>query len=337
MIKEITAQQLIDDYDQYDLVLDVRSPREFAESHIPGARNFYALNDDEHKEVGTIYVQVSPFEARVKGAAYVCKNAIEHIEKLYPEFTPNHRIAMYCARGGMRSGSLSTIFSNIGYRIDRVTGGYKSYRKHVVDYMERFEPRRFIVLGGNTGCGKSDLLARLDNTVDLEGMANHYGSSFGAVNGPQPTMKMFQNSLMHALKSTDPSRPVFIESESKKIGKITVPNAFYAMMQEGLRVEVTAPLEQRVERIMRMYEKIDSAFFHTAMGKIGAYIKRSAKEEAIEAFERGDLHTVASILLVEYYDVVYKKPAHIDVTLCNDDEAKTVEILNTLQKDTDAN
>ena len=337
MTREITAEQLIANYEEYDLILDVRSPSEFAESHVPGARNFYALTDEERKEVGTLYKQVSPFEAKVKGAAYVCKNAITHIDSLYPEFTPKHRIAIYCARGGMRSGSISTIFANIGYRIDRVKGGYKAYRNEVTKYMESFEPRRFIVLGGNTGCGKSDLLAKLHNTVDLEGLANHYGSSFGAVNGAQPGTKAFQNALMHAVMATDPELPVFIESESKRIGKLVVPNALYKMMGEGLRVEVTAPLEQRVKRIVRMYEHISDDFFHASMERISPYIKRSAKEEAVDAYGRGDLEAVAEILLVEYYDVVYKKPKRVDVTLSNDDEAKSLEQLNTLQKETHAN
>jgi len=333
LIKEITAQQLIDEYNRYDLILDARSPQEFGESHVQGARNFYALNDEEHKEIGTYYKQISPFEARVKGAAYVCKNAIEHIKNLYPEFTPKHRIAIYCARGGMRSGSLSTIFSNIGYRIERIKGGYKAYRKHVVDYMESFEPRRLIVLGGNTGCGKSDLLAKLHNVIDLEGIANHYGSSFGAMNGPQPGMKMFQNRLMHAFKATDVTIPVFIESESKKIGRLVIPNTLYKMMADGMRVEITAPIEQRVRRIVRMYEKIDDAFFHASMQMISPYIKRTAKEEAARAFKSGDLPKVALILLEEYYDIVYKKPSRVDIAICNDDEENTVTILKNLQKE----
>ncbi len=336
MINEINAQDLIDRYDDYDLIIDARSPREFAESHVPGARNYYALNDAEHKEIGTVYKQLSPFEARVKGAAYVCKNVAEHLKDFYPEFTPEHRIAVYCARGGMRSSSLSTILSNIGYRIDRVKGGYKTYRNRVIDYLETPDPRRFIVLGGNTGCGKSDLLEGLDNTLDLEGIARHYGSVFGAVSGEQPTMKMFQNRLMHALRATDPSRPVFIESESKKIGRLHLPIALYDMMAQGIRVEITAPIEQRVERIVRMYEHVDADFFQAAMAKITPYIKRTAREEAIEAFGRGDLHKTAEILLLEYYDIVYKKPPRIDLSICNDDTDATLATLKQLQKDTHA-
>lgn len=333
MINEITASELIANLDQYDLIIDVRSPHEYAESHLPQAVNYYALDDAQHKEIGTIYKQQSAFEAKVKGAAYVCLNAAEHIKKLYPAFTPQHRIAIYCARGGMRSTSISTIFSNIGYRIDRVKGGYKAYRHAVLDFLDDFPAQPFIVLGGNTGCGKSDLLEHLDNTVDLEGMANHYGSAFGAVNGPQPTMKMFQNMLVHALLRCDPNRPAFIESESKKIGKLTLPKRLYEMMQAGHRVEITAPLDQRVARIIRMYEGIDSAFFDEAMRTIAPYIKKSAKEEAIEAFASGDLATVAAILLEEYYDVVYKKSARIDTALHNDDETQTLNRLTQLQKE----
>ncbi len=331
--REITAEALIADFDAYDLILDARSPGEFAESHVPGARNFYAMTDAERKEIGTLYKQVSPFEAKVKGAAYVCKNAVTHLGTLYPEFTPKHRIAIYCARGGMRSGSLSTILASIGYRVDRVKGGYKAYRARVVDYMEHFEPRRFIVLGGNTGCGKSDLLSQLHNTLDLEGLAHHYGSSFGGVRGPQPGTKMFQNRLMHAVMATDPERPVFVESESRRIGRLVVPPALYAMMGEGFRVEITAPLEQRVARIIRMYEQVDDPFFYASMVKISPYIRRAAKEAAFDAYRRGDLAAVAEVLLVEYYDLVYKKPARVDLRLSNDDTAKTLEQLNSLQKE----
>jgi tRNA 2-selenouridine synthase len=320
-------------FDDYDLIIDARSPKEYAESHIPGAVNYYALDDDQHKEIGTLYKQVSPFEARVNGAAYVCLNAAEHIKKLYPAYTPKAKIAVYCARGGMRSSSLSTIFSSIGYRIDRLQGGYKKYRSFVLEYLDTIPKLDLIVLRGNTGCGKSDLLAKLENVIDLEGLANHYGSSFGALNGPQPTQKAFQNNLVHLLMHVDPTRPVFIEGESKRIGKVIVPKPLFDMMADGFQVAVTAPIAQRVERTVRLYTGTDDDSFYRNMERITPYIKRTAKAECIEAFARNDLVKVAEILLLEYYDTVYKKHKKIDYTLHNDDEAESLRILNTLQKE----
>ncbi len=315
----------------YDLIIDARSPHEYGESHLPGARNFYALNDEEHRIVGTLYKQVSPFEARVQGASYVCVNASRHIKELYPSFTPNAKIAIYCARGGMRSSSLATIFGSIGYRIDRIAGGYKSYRKFVLDYLENLPQAGFITLAGNTGCGKSDLLQSLENVLDLEKMANHYGSVFGDVNGAQPTQKEFQNRLVHAYRSLDPSRRSFVESESKRIGKITLPALLNRQIAQGFRVEITAPLEQRIGRIRRMYDTMEEPFFRERMERISPYLSRDDKAAAIGAFESGDLSRVAEILLVQYYDKVYKSTQRPDMSLCNDDPAKTAETLRELQ------
>lgn len=317
---------------KYDLIIDARSPKEYAQSHIPGAINLYALSDEEHSEVGTIYKQVSPFEARVKGAAYVCLNAAEHIKKLYPAYTPKARIAIYCARGGMRSSSLATIFSSIGYRIEKLEGGYKSYRKFVVEYLNSFEKINFITLRGNTGCGKTELLQKLDNAIDLEGMANHYGSVFGGVNRAQPSQKEFQNRLTHALMSIDRSRPVFIEGESMRIGFVTLPYRLYSMMETGVQVRIDAPISQRVKRTVSMYESVDDEYFFSCMNKITPYIPKTSKEEAMSAYKDGNREKTAEILLTEYYDKVYKKTEKFDYEIYYEDEAKTLLALTNIQK-----
>jgi tRNA 2-selenouridine synthase len=331
MIQTLPIETFLESFDTYDLIIDARSPHEYGESHIPLAQNFYALNDEEHHEIGTIYKQISPFEARVKGASYVCLNAARHIHDIYPAFTPNSKIAIYCARGGMRSSSLGTILSNIGYRIDRVTGGYKAYRTFVTNYLENLPSVNFITLSGNTGCGKSDLLRELENVIDLEKMANHYGSVFGDVNGTQPTQKEFQNRLTHALLALKPEQKAFVEAESKRIGKIMLPAPLYKQMESGFRIEITAPLEQRVERIMRMYDRMDGPFFMERMERISPYISREDKASSIAAFENGDLARVSEILLTQYYDKVYKVTIKPDITIHNDDPLKTLEILRGIQ------
>jgi len=331
MMQTIPIDTFLASLDEYDLIIDARSPLEFGESHIPGATNFYALSDAEHAQVGTIYKQISPFEARLKGASFVCLNAARHIQELYPAYNPGSKIAIYCARGGMRSGSLGTIFSSIGYPIERVIGGYKSYRTFVTSYLDNLPPIHFLTLMGHTGCGKSDLLQDLTNVVDLEKMANHYGSVFGDVNGVQPTQKEFQNRLVHAVLGLDLNKGSFVEAESKRIGKIMLPNALYHQMESGFRIEITAPIEQRVSRIMRMYDHMDEAFFQARMERISPYISRDDKASAISAFLNGDLSKVSEILLTQYYDKVYKATRKPDITICNDDHAKTIETLKGIQ------
>jgi tRNA 2-selenouridine synthase len=331
MMQTIPIETFLANMSDYDLIIDARSPKEYRESHVANATNLYALSDDEHAQVGTIYKQISPFEARLKGASFVCLNAAKHIETLYPTFNPGSKIAIYCARGGMRSSSLGTIFSSIGYPIERVIGGYKSYRAFVTHYLENLPNINFLTLTGNTGCGKSDLLQDLTNVIDLEKMANHYGSVFGDVNGTQPTQKEFQNRLAHAVLALDLSKSAFVEAESRRIGKITLSGSLYSLMENGLRIEITAPLEQRVERIMRMYDSMDSAFFMHRMERISPYISRDDKDAAITAFENSDLSRVSEILLTQYYDKVYKVTKTPDITIHNDDHAKTIETLKGIQ------
>lgn len=332
-MQTIPIETFLASLDDYDLIIDARSPCEYGESHIPRARNFYALSDEEHAQVGTIYKQISAFEARLKGASFVCLNAARHIQELYPAYNPGSKIAIYCARGGMRSSSLGTIFSSIGYPIERVIGGYKSYRTFVTGYLENLPPINFLTLMGHTGCGKSDLLQELTNVIDLEKMANHYGSVFGDVNGAQPTQKEFQNRLVHAVLGLDVTKGAFVEAESKRIGKIMLPNSLYHQMDAGLRIEITAPIEQRVTRIMRMYDHMDESFFMGRMERISPYISRDDKASSITAFENGNLARVSEILLTQYYDKVYKVTIKPSITICNDDHAKTIETLKEIQRE----
>ena len=333
MMQTIPIETFLASFDEYDLIIDARSPHEYGESHVPHAINLYALSDEEHAQVGTIYKQISSFEARLKGASFVCLNAARHIQELYPDYNPGSKIAIYCARGGMRSSSLGTIFSSIGYPIERVIGGYKSYRTFITGYLENLPPINFLTLMGHTGCGKSDLLQELTNVIDLEKMANHYGSVFGDVNGAQPTQKEFQNRLVHAVLGLDLSQGAFVEAESKRIGKIMLPNTLHNQMESGFRIEITAPIEQRVTRIMRMYDQMDENFFLARMERISPYISRDDKASSITAFLNGDLARVSEILLTQYYDKVYKVTNKPDVTICNDNHAKTIETLKGIQNE----
>ena len=327
---ELDIDAFIEKETSFDLLIDARSPHEFAQSHIPRAQNFYALSDSEHEEVGTIYKQISRNDAKALGAAYICNNVALHIKEIYKNYKISTKIGIYCAKGGLRSSSIAMILSSIGYKVFRLKGGYKSYRTCVVSYLDALPHQKFIVLGGNTGCGKSELLQDLPNAIDLEYMANHLGSTFGSIKGEQPSQKMFQNRLFEAFRSIDPSSYIFIEGESKRMGKVMLPSNLHDTMKEGFRIEVTAPLPQRVERILKDYNAIDDSFFYASMETITPYIKKSSKEEAIQAYQRQDLKTVAQILLVDYYDIVYKKPYRVDHIIENALHEKTIDALKSL-------
>lgn len=314
----------------FDLLIDARSPKEFKESHIPHAQNFYALSDDEHEEVGTLYKQVSRNDAKALGASYICTNVASHIKTLYKKYKAGSKIGIYCARGGLRSSSIAHILSSIGYQVFRLSGGYKNYRSYVVSYLEHVPHRNFIVLGGNTGCGKSELLQDLPLSIDLEKMANHLGSTFGSIKGAQPSQKEFQNRLFEALFAIDTKDYIFIEGESKRMGSIILPSSLHNAMKESYRIEITAPLNQRVERILKDYKAIEDQFFYTSMETITPYIKTTAKEEAIDAYQKSNLARVAEILLVDYYDIVYRKPKHIDAIIDNAHHTQTIEQLKNL-------
>ncbi len=324
MLKEINTEEFLKEYSSFDLIIDARSPAEYEHSKITNAINLFALSNEEHKEVGYIYKQKSKSEAKIKGASYICLNSAKHIYTLNNLCKIGSKIAIYCARGGLRSNSIATIFSNIGYRVYRLDKGYKGYRSYIVNYLENFTHNNFIVLGGNTGCGKSELIQALANSIDLENLANHLGSTFGAVKGEQPSQKEFQNKLFFELQKIDKNKPIFIEGESKRIGKIILPDLLYERMGQGKRIEITAPIEQRVKRILKDYIHVDDKFFYFCMEKITPYIKKSVKEEIIKYYKERDLAKVSEILLLDYYDKVYKKPEKIDFTVDNSTQDETL-------------
>ncbi len=330
MLQTISTDNFLEQYNSFDLIIDARSPDEYAHSKIPNSINLYALSDDEHRERGFIYKQKSKNDAKVKGASYVCINASKHIFELNKLCKIGSKIAIYCARGGLRSGSLATIFSNIGYRVYKLELGYKGFRSKVVNYLESFPHSDFIVLGGNTGCGKSELIQALPNSIDLEALANHLGSTFGAVKGKQPSEKEFQNRLFFELLRLNINNPIFIEGESKRIGKIILPDLLYKRMGQGKRVEITAPIGQRVQRIMKDYINVDDDFFYYCMDRITPYIQKKIKEETIEYYKKRDLAKVSQILLLDYYDNVYKKPIQIDFIVSNENENTALDALKNI-------
>lgn len=246
--------------DQFDAIIDVRSPSEFREDHIPGAINLPVLSDAERAHVGTIYVQESPFLARKVGAALVARNAASHIEGPLRGYDGGWRPLVYCWRGGQRSGSFASILNQIGWRAETLAGGYKRYRSLVVEALYKTPiPSEVILLDGNTGTAKTEILGLLQTrgvqVIDLEGLANHRGSALGG-QGAQPSQKAFETALARAVSELDPSRFVVIEAESSRVGRLNVPARVYDAMKSARRITVSAPVSARALYLIQAYRDV---------------------------------------------------------------------------------
>jgi len=247
------------DWTAYADRIDVRSPSEYAEDHVPGAVNLPVLDDAERKLVGTIYVQQSAFEARKIGAALVARN-IAHICETHARDKPREFAPLvYCWRGGQRSRSLAHVLAEIGFRPVQLDGGYRGWRRHVVMTLAHMpEQFRFRVVCGLTGAGKSRLIEAIaaegGQVLDLERLARHRGSLLGDLPGdPQPTQKMFESMLLGALSALDPTRPVFVESESRRIGRLQVPDGLLASMRASPCIRLETEPDLRVAMLAGDY------------------------------------------------------------------------------------
>ncbi|MDB6453757.1 tRNA 2-selenouridine(34) synthase MnmH [Falsirhodobacter sp. 20TX0035] len=243
---------------RFDDVIDVRAPSEFVDDHLPGAISLPVLDDEERARVGTVYKQVAPFSARKIGAALVSRNAARHLEGPLADKPGDWRPLVYCWRGGQRSGSFATILSQIGWRVETIVGGYKAWRGLVLDQLKA-EVGRVIVLDGNTGSAKTEMLhllaARGVQVIDMEGLANHRGSLFGA-QGAQPSQRLFEGRLAQVLATLDPSRPVVVEAESSKVGQCRVPAMLWKAMCAAPRVEIVASVAERARYLARAYADV---------------------------------------------------------------------------------
>ncbi|MES2968761.1 MAG: tRNA 2-selenouridine(34) synthase MnmH [Pseudomonadota bacterium] len=298
----------------FDDIIDVRAPAEYAEDHIPGAISLPVLDDDERARVGTIYKQVNPFTARKLGAALVARNAAAHLLGPLADKPGGWKPLVYCWRGGQRSGSFATILSQIGWRVDTIAGGYKTWRGLVVRalYDTPF-PARVVVLDGNTGSAKTDVLnllpARGVQIIDLEGLARHRGSLFGAVAGGQPAQKAFEGALALEIARLDPTRPVVIEAESSKVGECRLPPELWKAMVAAPRVAIAAPRSARSEYLVRAYDDLveDGARLADVIGQM----KRLHSAEVLAEWQAmataGQFRILADALMAQHYDPRYEK------------------------------
>jgi tRNA 2-selenouridine synthase len=298
----------------FDTVIDVRSPAEFAEDHVPGAVNMAVLDNEERARVGTIYVQQSPFLARKIGAALVFRNTAAHIEQRLMERTGGWRPLVYCWRGGQRSGSFGWMLQQVGWRAEVVQGGYRTWRRLVNRYLyDDPLPHRLIALDGYTGTAKTELLGvlarRAVQVLDLEGAACHRGSLLGAMDDPQPSQKGFESRLALALSGLDPARPVVVEAESSKIGARIVPPSLWSALKAAPRIEITAPITARAAYLARAYEDIlaDGERLMARLRPLKAHRGAAVVGGWFAHIAAGDRIGLTRALMEEHYDPSYDK------------------------------
>lgn len=304
----------------FDAFIDVRSPSEFAEDHIPGAENLPVLDDAERAEVGTIYVQQSRFLARRIGAAHVARNIARHLENALADRPASFRPLIYCWRGGQRSNAMATILSQVGWPVTVLRGGYKTYRRAVKTRLYDEGPDfRFVLLDGHTGSAKTEILGRLAaqgvQVIDLEGLAGHRGSLFGAVAGrPQPSQKLFESRLITALDRLDPTRPIVVEAESSKIGERMTPPAIWQAMQAAPRIEIQAPREARARYLVSAYRDIieNRAELEEAFDRLPVYPGQKRLENWRGLADAGQFEDLAEALMEHHYDPAYDRSSRKD-------------------------
>ncbi len=307
----------------FDTVIDVRSPAEFAEDHVPGAINLPVLSNEERARVGTIYVQQSRFLARKIGAALVFRNAAAHVENRLMDRDGAWRPLVYCWRGGQRSGSFGWMLGQIGWRSQVIEGGYRSYRRLVKQGLYD-DPlaHRLVALDGYTGTAKTALLhvlaARGVQVLDLEGLAGHRGSLLGGLADPQPGQKAFETRLARALLDLDPARPVLVEAESSKIGARIIPPSLWAAMKKAPRIEVIAPVAARTAYLVQAYDDIlsDGEGLRRKLNPLRVHRGHEVVDGWFELIGAGDKAALTQALMQQHYDLAYDRSrgAH-DVTI----------------------
>ncbi len=307
----VTVAQLAD----FDEVIDVRSPAEYAEDHVPGAVNCPVLDDAERAAIGTLYKQVSPFDAKKHGAALVAKNIARHIEDSFAAHGRGWRPLVYCWRGGKRSGAMAHILSEIGWHAAQLEGGYRAYRREILAQLASLPQKlRYRVVCGATGSAKSRLLQALAaagaQVLDLEHLASHRGSVLGNLPAqPQPSQKMFDSLVWDALRKLDPHQTVYVEAESRKIGQLQVPEHLLARMRESPCVLIEAPLPERVAFLVDEYVHFlgDPRELKAKLACLTALHSKETLARWMQQVEEQRWHELVADLLANHYDPAYRR------------------------------
>ena len=312
-VNTLPAATVAQTLDRFDTIIDARTPAEFALDHIPGAENWPSLDNEQRIVIGTMYKQVNAFEAKKRGAAMVFHNIASHVERAVIDKPKGWRPVVYCWRGGNRSGAMAWALGAIGFQVTLVEGGYKAWRAELVaDIPRRVSPLTFKVVCGPTGCGKTRLLHALAaqgaQVLDLEDLAQHRGSVLGHLPGTQqPSQKYFDTLIWSALQRFDPSRPVFVESESKKVGNLRVPDALMDAMRASPCIDLQLPDDERVGLLLEDYAYLvnDPTYF---CGRLHALTELRGKQVVanwVELVQQGRFADVFQDLLLTHYDPGY--------------------------------
>lgn len=313
-LDRIDAAAAAGELGRFDAIIDARSPAEYALDHLPGAVNWPTLDDEQRRLVGTEYKQVSAFEARKHGAVMAARNIAAHLEREGPGLPRQWKPLVYCWRGGQRSGSLALVLSQVGFDVHVLAGGYRDFRRHVLGELEALPSGlQFRVLCGPTGSGKSRLLAALvqagAQVLDLEGLACHRGSVLGGLPGGQPSQKRFEMQLWSQLRSFDTRYPVFVESESRTIGRLRLPESLLLRMRSGDCLDVSMPLAGRIELLLQDYDHFvrDPQAFCERLRALqelrGAAVVQRWQSMILE----GQTAAVVAELLEQHYDPIYRR------------------------------
>lgn len=322
MYKTVAYEQLAQKkWNKSFVLVDVRTKKEYEEAHIPGAVLFPIMNELQREEIGTLYKNGDIREAKRQGIQYGAEKLMDYEAFIAPYAERGEAVIFYCSRGGFRSSSIVSFFSSLSYPVFKLDHGYKGYRAFIrADLPRVIELYSYVTLYGNTGCGKTEILQKMasmkDAVIDLEGLAHHKGSLLGSVGeGKQPSQKQFESELYEAFLALAKG-PVFLEGESKRIGSVFIPDALFHAMKNSLKIQVSAPMDQRVHRIREEYVLENDDELKMALKKLGRYLSNETVDDYLEKVGQKDYDPVIRDLIDRYYDPKYqhhKKEYHAEI------------------------
>ena len=318
------------------LYVDVRSPSEFSYDHIPGALNLPIFDDDERKEIGILYRHAGRNEALIRGTRIGSRKIADIVSAI--DENRHRNLVIYCARGGMRSSSVASLVSSLGFNVYRIIQGYKGYRRYIVSRIDSLHiPIPFFVLQGLTGTGKTELIRNFAHGIDLEAMAGHRSSIFGGIGLRQNSQKRFESLLIQRIDERRSAPFCFIEGESRKIGNLHIPPSLYKQMKGAPVIYIQAPMERRVRIINDEYSRdINDEDVISIVRTLKSKLGNNTIERLVSLYNEGAVDEFISILLEKYYDPLYehslKKMDYIGIVHSTGTEQACSDIINIAEE-----